>query len=624
MSVNYITSTSYDNFKRNVSDITRISKSKDPYRIINDYENRARKLELVYQNRLRQVASEIDMAMAPSTNSADALERSIGTGVAGIAKISAQNRLAKEKAKLQEELRQDKLKLLKKIQKDILKDFSKKEDKYMQRAAAEAFAAEEKYYSKMASFYDCKIRKVKSNFSEHNTSWVDPYCDEPSDRFQKTYRNPTHEELYNAAVRKKRNSNPHFQKASQRFVDMAINKNPDKPQYYYFKSGFYQTGSEEHLHFIAQALKLDPNDKRMQDEFFYSMAENKKTSESFKIYIERFPRGKFIQLANRKLLYYELLEEVNRLAEAEILDKGSIKYIELKSNSLYNPSEVPGRNLLEEHIAYKNAVAQKEFKLLEAYTKTYPYGRYIREVQGYLNDQYIHVADGLFKNKNYKKASEQYQNYIQKVGSAGYQYDHALQMKKRSDNRYWVKRYRSNQLVYSYNELFPVNISFTKTGGGIRPYFKLGGNASIPLLKDKSLRSKLYAVDDLGSAYLYEEISKEWIEVPSFTVNSIKRSNTLQYENIHLIAGLTYPVIKRLWVYGGVGIAYIRAYEERLLLSGATTYMQRVDYNGLHYPTLEGGIMFKWKKWHLQGGLLRIPGQKIIPEAGISYKTSRF
>ncbi len=272
---------SYNNYKSKIESATRMQKSDDPDEIIRQFNYKLEELERLSQQRYNQVVKEINASYAQQSSYNSTSMEQLGTDIGtAIVKMSLPNQIAKEKAANIKKLEDDKRKMLTKVKNDLVKDFKKNKENFFRRAASEISADKEKYYLNMSKYYQCKIDKTESRFSIDNTNWVDPNCDMVKENFLVSNDNPSDKQLYEASLRKYKNSNAYYQIASKDFVEMAIKANPKKADYFFHRAKFEELGSKLHINFLIKTLELNkayPNAKKLLSE---SLAEKKRIDET--------------------------------------------------------------------------------------------------------------------------------------------------------------------------------------------------------------------------------------------------------------------------------------------------------------------------------------------------------
>lgn len=207
----------------------------------------------------------------------------LGTGLqifSSINKAKEEQRIADEKAAYIKRLEDEKQTRLTNIKDNLINNYKSNKDDFFKRAASEILVDKEKYYLDMANYYQCKIDKVESRFTINNTDWVDSDCDKVKEFNSSSNENPSDKELYEASLRKFKNSNAYYQMASKDFVEMAIKKNPKKADYFFHRAKFEELGSKSHINFLIRTLELNksyPDAKKLLSE---SLAEKKRIDET--------------------------------------------------------------------------------------------------------------------------------------------------------------------------------------------------------------------------------------------------------------------------------------------------------------------------------------------------------
>lgn len=281
MNLQFQQKASYNNYKKNVDAATRMRSSKDPEEIIRQFNSKVVELERLSQKRYNQVVKEINAyhTQQSSYNTTKLDQAATDLGVA-LGSMGLSKRIAKEKAASVKKLEGEKRKMLTKIKDNLVKDFKKNRENYFRRAASELAIDKEKYYLDMTKYYQCKMDKAESRFSIDDTDWVDPDCNKVKENYSSSNDNPNSTQLYEASLRKYKNPNKYYQRASKDFVEMAIKENPKKADYYFHRAKFEEIGSKTHISLLMKTFDLNKNYPNVKNLLAESLAEKKRIDET--------------------------------------------------------------------------------------------------------------------------------------------------------------------------------------------------------------------------------------------------------------------------------------------------------------------------------------------------------
>lgn len=242
---------SYENFKSRTSNLSSLNATS--YQgLISEFNGKMSQLDKEYTNREREVNQEISNRFnALKTGEYDALNDL----AAALHQNQARKKLEKEKQQAKLRLKREKDEKVKIFVERFKSDVDKDRGLALEKAKYAINENDEIYFTKLYSYFDCLYR------DPYGALYNNSFCKEPSGKPASSSLNYTGEDLFNAYKRKKNSSIKEIRNEANPFLEMAIRRNPDNPEWLYEKSKISNNTSEK-LSLLSKAVKLEPNNKQ--------------------------------------------------------------------------------------------------------------------------------------------------------------------------------------------------------------------------------------------------------------------------------------------------------------------------------------------------------------------------
>lgn len=321
----------------------RISNELTPEAQLNQYRQKLNEIESYYQ---QQMADNLRKAEQFGQENAGQEGAAVATMiVAGAAVGSA--KMAEKDAKRQLEL--ELTRNFRSIQKELLA----REEPYIQRnkdAAARSISAErEQYYLNWVRYWECRVSRIKNNFSIYNTDWIDPSCSAPSGQAPNDISSST-ENLRIAAKRKHGSSHDFLEDYADRFIDLALSRSPKDTELLYLKYlwnrekiSYWTSIHNPARKYLDLCLRVDPSYAPAKEALLWELANDDHLRSSYVSYLNTYPTGIFSVEARWALSYFDTISSINQRIENDQLWSATLSHKALVVNyrPYYNPSDIP-------------------------------------------------------------------------------------------------------------------------------------------------------------------------------------------------------------------------------------------------------------------------------------------
>jgi hypothetical protein len=321
-----------------------VSNKLTPEGQIAQYRQKLSEIENYYSN---QMASNLKKAEQFGQDNAGEKGAAVATLlVTGASVASAKQGEKDAKRQLEKELTNN----FRKIQRELLI----KEEPYIERnkqAAARSLTAErEAYYLNWVSYWECRVSRIKNNFSIHNTNWIDPKCSEVQAKVPADPTNPDSETLFNTAKRKHASQHGFIHDYADHFLNLALSKSPKNTNMLFTKylwnretKLYWTSASNPARDYLELCLSISPEHQQGNEALLWELANDDHLRSSYSSYKATYPNGYFTNEAIRGLEYFDSIQTINSYIEKNMLWKATYMHKRLVTEyaRYYKSSDIP-------------------------------------------------------------------------------------------------------------------------------------------------------------------------------------------------------------------------------------------------------------------------------------------
>ena len=242
-------------FQTRLASYTSIN-STDPKRIIKEAKKKSQEINTTFSQRKNELLNEGTAATQKIIGAAKTEEQVIGGAIIGTGlTVLGQLNAEKERKKAQQKLEAEKEAALIKLTQPIIDKYKPIAEQNFKIASLSVYEDKESYYLEQYKYSRCMIDNA------YNIITTNYSCTMPITKVFKKRENILGEDYYKAYERKKTSSFVGMNNASETFLELAIEKEPNNAEWIYEKSLSKKITPEVKLSILNRTLEIEPNNQ---------------------------------------------------------------------------------------------------------------------------------------------------------------------------------------------------------------------------------------------------------------------------------------------------------------------------------------------------------------------------
>jgi hypothetical protein len=260
-----------------------------------------------------------------------------------------------EERKVRETLKKELTQNFREIQRELLKAEEPNIENNKHAAANSVDSKREASYINWVNYWECRVSRIKGDFSIYKTNWIDPNCTPANKSIPSEIANPSVNDLFKSAKRKYSSGVDYLIQAANPILDAALGKDPENIEILFTRykwnretACLWKSKSNPARDYLEICLNLAPSYSFAIEAMLWELANDDHLEASYLAYLKKYPAGLFAKDAQKGVDYFRQVSEINRLIKIDQRRSAVVIHAPLEGiyPEFFKSSDMPNVHLL--------------------------------------------------------------------------------------------------------------------------------------------------------------------------------------------------------------------------------------------------------------------------------------